>query len=470
MDIVGIAETHLKKEQTLTVPGYIWFGHNRQEQHHRAQTGSGGVGFLVKDDIMNDFKIAVKDASTEGILWIEVRSKTSEFCFNMCVCYLPPVDSSRHIDPHDFFETLLSQVYCFQQNGPFLICGDFNSRLGKNTDFIEGVDDITQRQILDTTENTYGQICCDFLVSANCCVLNGRNNKQNDFTSFNHRGQSVVDYGIVPYELLDAVSSFEIIRPRTLFNKAGGVSLVDPSHGIPDHAMLQWTVDLSHLGYQPENHHPGTADRHRKTTTVSYVKYNTRNVPQDFMINAQIQEQIHELIQKLEQEQVVQDDMNEIYKQFCDSVSSEMDDKLQKRTILLKSGLSNKRRKFKKKWWSDELTDLWNNLCEAEEQWRRASQREKEHMKANMKSHQKIFDRKVQSAKRCFWKDEQQRLLNMYTGDTKNFWKKIGQIGAGSERSKDIPIEIIQEDGTTSKDPTVVLEKWKHEYHNLLNP
>ena len=38
-------------------------------------------------------------------------------------------------------------------------------------------------------------------------------------------------------------------------------------------------------------------------------------------------------------------------------------------------------------------------------------------------------------------------------------------MGAGSERRKEIPIEIVQEDGTTSKDPTIVLKKWKHEYH-----
>ena len=102
--------------------------------------------------------------------------------------------------------------------------------------------------------------------------------------------------------------------------------------------------------------------------------------------------------------------------------------------------------------------------------WRQASRKEKESMKTNMKKHQRIFDRKVQSAKRCFWHEEQQKLVDGYTGDTKNFWKRIGKIGAGNERIKGTPLEIIQEDGTVSKDPSIVLEKWKCGYQGLLNP
>ena len=80
------------------------------------------------------------------------------------------------------------------------------------------------------------------------------------------------------------------------------------------------------------------------------------------------------------------------------------------------------------------------------------------------------FDKKVQSAKRCFWASQQQNILTMYRSDTRQFWKKIGQIGAGSDRSNQIPREIILDDGSISSDPNSVLNKWKQDVQGLLNP
>ena len=51
LEIIGIAETHLKKCDVLSINGYKWFGNNRQELHKNAKRGSGGVGFLIKKNI-----------------------------------------------------------------------------------------------------------------------------------------------------------------------------------------------------------------------------------------------------------------------------------------------------------------------------------------------------------------------------------------------------------------------------------
>ena len=45
LDIIGIAESHLMKDETLSVEGYQWFGQNRDRLHVNARKGSGGVGF-----------------------------------------------------------------------------------------------------------------------------------------------------------------------------------------------------------------------------------------------------------------------------------------------------------------------------------------------------------------------------------------------------------------------------------------
>ena len=49
--------------------------------------------------------------------------------------------------------------------GRVVICGDMNSRLGHFEDFIEGVDDIPPRNILDYNSNGHGTLFGDFLIS-----------------------------------------------------------------------------------------------------------------------------------------------------------------------------------------------------------------------------------------------------------------------------------------------------------------
>lgn len=68
LDILGIGETHLRRDQVLGMDGFTWFGSNRKGLHKKAKKGSGGVGFLVKNDIFKAHDITVQDDSTEGIL------------------------------------------------------------------------------------------------------------------------------------------------------------------------------------------------------------------------------------------------------------------------------------------------------------------------------------------------------------------------------------------------------------------
>jgi hypothetical protein len=55
-----------------------------------------------------------------------------------------------------------------------MILGDFNSRCGPNNDYIEGVDDIVPRPVIDYTENLNGDLFIEFLTDINFAMLNGR--------------------------------------------------------------------------------------------------------------------------------------------------------------------------------------------------------------------------------------------------------------------------------------------------------
>ena len=92
----------------------------------------------------------------------------------------------------------------------FTICGDFNARSSNFEDFISGVDEIPGRNVMEFTSNKYGEMLCEFLIDANCCLLNGRYYISNDFTCIRPQGMSVVDYCIIPHEDLDKYLDFNV--------------------------------------------------------------------------------------------------------------------------------------------------------------------------------------------------------------------------------------------------------------------
>ena len=67
-DVYAICETHLAGNNGISVPGYTWYGHNRTELNANAIRGSGGVGFLIANHILNDYSVNIIDQSYEGIL------------------------------------------------------------------------------------------------------------------------------------------------------------------------------------------------------------------------------------------------------------------------------------------------------------------------------------------------------------------------------------------------------------------
>ena len=147
-----------------------------------------------------------------------------------------------------------------------------------------------------------------------------------------------------------------------------------------------------------------------------------------------------------------------------------MNSKLEKHVIVIKSGLSNKRRKMKKPWWTDELSHLWNDMCKAESEWKKCRGPQKANSKCIMKSKQKVFDRVYQKEKRQYWKKSQEKLLEMQSHDPQEFWKYIGQLGVAKERKENIPWEVINNDGSVSSDRREVLLKWANDFQGLLNP
>ena len=86
LDIIILCETFLKNKEIITLPGYNWIGHNRTNLSKRAVRGSGGVGVLVDNTLLNTYTVSVLDNEYEGILWISLTNIDSSESICLCAC------------------------------------------------------------------------------------------------------------------------------------------------------------------------------------------------------------------------------------------------------------------------------------------------------------------------------------------------------------------------------------------------
>ena len=81
---------HLTGNNVIDIDGFSWFDQNRENIHIRTKKGSGGVGIMVRKELVNDFKVEITNSDVEGILWIKFTSKVDkEDSFYVCSIYLP---------------------------------------------------------------------------------------------------------------------------------------------------------------------------------------------------------------------------------------------------------------------------------------------------------------------------------------------------------------------------------------------
>ena len=83
-----------------------------------------------------------------------------------------------------------------------------------------------------------------FFIDTDCCVLNGRNSINNDYTFMGPQGSSVVDYCFIPYEGLDNFINFKVTSETDLFNNSNLLGVIDPETSHPDHSLLTWNFLL----------------------------------------------------------------------------------------------------------------------------------------------------------------------------------------------------------------------------------
>ncbi|VDI47596.1 Hypothetical predicted protein [Mytilus galloprovincialis] len=455
-DVLALTETFLRGDERLNIPGYTFFGHNRKILHRNATRGSAGVGLLVKNEICNFYDVDILDIEIEGIQWIKFKTKSTDISVIVAVCYLPPADSSRAMDSDLYFQNLLQQVYSYQKLGKNIICGDFNSRVGQNTDYVEGVDNVKPRNIVDFSENHQGDIFINFLSDINFAMLNGRFH-DHEFTCISTSGKSVVDYMCVPYEDMEYIKDFKIVSMSTVINEINYMP-----DKIPDHSLLVCDVII------PGGPKTQNIDVLKSDPKVQNRKFKLTNVPNDFLKNIGIIEKVNETIIRIENSIQITQNVQTAYNEFQLLIHSEMENKLS--VLNLTNGSQKRKKSLYKPYWNDNLSLQWNKVCESEKKWLKfqGSKTIKRKLKEEFYSVRKQFDRLNQKYKRKYVYQEQQKLEDQLNACSQSeFWKSIGKTGIANERKPHVPWAIIDDTGNVKTDKKSVLNKWKDEFQTL---
>ena len=74
-------------DDVVELSGYSWFGNNRK-RHIKAPKGSGGVGFLVRSELFEHFKIKVMDKFVDDIIGVhfEHRNTAITLWCSLAIC------------------------------------------------------------------------------------------------------------------------------------------------------------------------------------------------------------------------------------------------------------------------------------------------------------------------------------------------------------------------------------------------
>ena len=69
---------------------------------------------MCKMEFLVNYDLSV-DRSLDDVVFVKLTSKQDNTSLTVCVCYLPPEHSSRHMDVDSFFSDLMKKVYEYQK-------------------------------------------------------------------------------------------------------------------------------------------------------------------------------------------------------------------------------------------------------------------------------------------------------------------------------------------------------------------
>lgn len=231
---MAFTETLLKPKEKIKVEGYRWIGRPRTTK------AGGGVGFLIRNTISNNFTVEPHAESPIEDLWlVTTLADNTRLCIG---CYYGKQETLPLLQIRNEFEHLeLKTSEMLIQHDHVMLLGDFNAKIGNDAEGIEGNHPVISRN--GHMLRTYIQDCSLSLVNRSevCIGLWTRENTQNP----NQR--SVLDYVLTSKAITQHITSMVIDE-----EKVHQLQGKKPS----DHntILLKVNTDIPKIKLQPKPH------------------------------------------------------------------------------------------------------------------------------------------------------------------------------------------------------------------------
>ena len=411
--------------------------------------------------------MCIIDKDRNDILGIKFTDKISNFTFIVFSVYLPPENSAWGRDASNVFSHLISTIY-LNEADCFVICSDLNARTGDLKDFVEGIDDIPTRDTIDNKINSHGRSLIEFLLDSKFCMLNGRLCEP-VHTCISTKGLSTVDYMLVPHSCLGFCSNFHSECMSDIIDKYKLHGYLNRRSKKPDHSLLVMNFkpycvkscsvsEFCNTSVSEEIHANVPISKHRR--------YSLSDIPCDMFSSNMMKQSLLNIIESIERNRETQEEIDVIYKNTVEIIITEMNNKL---PYIDPVSSSKKYYRAHKPFWNEDLNSKWRDTHKKEKLFRKCkgSRNRKNDLRNQYKAAQKVFDKAFRTEERNYNVSLMNDIETSCFNDPKSFWKHLK--GLGPKIKKEIPIEIVKDDGSRSKQVPDVLEKWASDFESLYN-
>ena len=234
LDLVIFLETMKLDTYVPLLSNFEYCHFQRKFQHARARKPSGGIGILIRTELLQNKSITIIKNS-DFVVWVKIKQTVGGDIY-LGAIYIPPLDSTSTItsfQDNNAYHLIQDDITHFSTLGHVTLCGDFNARIGTLQDFIvmpgsdkdNVVDCIPSkfnshleflnypRYSEDSKVNRYGKDLIELCKSSDLRIMNGYFNSDNTtgtFTCYTANGKSLIDYLICDVYCYHKLSKFEI--------------------------------------------------------------------------------------------------------------------------------------------------------------------------------------------------------------------------------------------------------------------
>ena len=251
-DVIGLCETKCNSSDICVIPNFHPLVMSSKLPKHKFGAAHG-ICVYIRDGINARFDV-IENTNSEFVFWLKASSISESFIIGMV--YLPCESSLYHHS--DIFCHISEDLANFRSDHndiPIMLFGDFNSRTGILSDFIEPHDLVTVEGGFELSSEQFvnseaifnnagigsGRYSKDHIVNDNglnlieLCknfdirIVNGRFGSDmgiGEFTCQNAKGSSVVDYVLVSSILMRKISDFHVYPlDKCLSDAHGAISV-----------------------------------------------------------------------------------------------------------------------------------------------------------------------------------------------------------------------------------------------------